>query len=95
MVSLIINYYIIVFLVPLFYLATKRIAIFFNLKKKHFIVLMTYSLLINLVVQQHNVFLYCVRRLTIMYTMRVMYICAQLMLPRLLIESIYYCCLEN
>ena len=33
-------------------------------------------------------------RKAIMYTMRVMYICVQLMLPRLLIESIYYCCLE-
>ena len=43
-----------------------------------------------------HVFLYCVRRLTIMYTMRVMsIICVQLMLPRLLIELIYYCCVEN
>ena len=47
------------------------------------------------VAQQHNVFLYCARRLTITYTMKVMSICVQLMLPRLLIELIYYCCLEN
>ena len=29
------------------------------------------------------------------YTMRVMFICVQLMLLRRLIELIYYCCLEN
>ena len=46
------------------------------------------SLLINLVVQQHNVFLYCVRRLTITYTMRVMSICVQLMHLRHLVELI-------
>ena len=46
----------------------------------------------NLVAQEHNVFLYCVRRLTIIYTMRMMSICVQLMLPRLLIELTYYCC---
>ena len=56
------------------------------------LILTIYSLLINLVAQEHNVFLYCVRRLTIIYTMRVMSICVQLMLPRLLIELTYYCC---